>query len=105
MFEINQTWTSTGSSGGLTPVYLGGGCMDAALYAQASTLASTQSFAFQTAQESTGPWFTEGSTSIGATANASAQAVLRVTGPFLWMRPYLHSASTGTYQLRLIAVG
>lgn len=101
MFEIDCIWDSTGTSGGLTPVYLAAGCLQSALYIQASTLASTQSVSFQTAQESTGPWFTEASTSI-STALAQ-QAVLRVTGPFKWMRPYLNTSSTGTYRLRLVA--
>lgn len=100
MFEINHTWTSTGSSGGLTPVEVRSGVMQSALFCQTSTLASTSSFSFQTAQESTGPWFTEGSTSL-STALAQ-QAVLRVTGPYAWMRPFIHSASTGTFQFKLI---
>lgn len=100
--EIDHAWTSTGSSGGLTPVYLAAGCDLSALTINCSTLASTQSVSFQTASESTGPWFTEASTSL---STALAQSVvLRVTGPYKWMRPYLHSASTGTYNLRLTAV-
>lgn len=108
MFEVNRVWPSTevpGASGGFTAVRLDAACHHSALYLQCSTLASTQSFAFQTAQESTGPWVTENSTSIGATANANGAAVIRVTGPYLYMRPYLNSASTGTYQFRLVAVG
>lgn len=101
MLEIDNTWTSTGSSGGLTPVYLAAGCQQSVLKCQFSTLASTQSFSFQTAQESTGPWFTEASTSISTAV--SGQAALRVTGPYKWMRPYLHSASTGNYTFRLVA--
>lgn len=108
MFEIDYQWTSTGSSGGatnLTPVELRAGASYSALFVQTSTLASTQSFSFQTAQSSAGPWYTENSTSIGADANNTAQGVIRVTGPYKWMRPRLNSASTGTYTLRLIAVG
>lgn len=102
MLEQDFTWTSTGSSGGLTAVHLAAGCQYSALYVNASTLASTQSVSFQTAAESSGPWFTEASTSI---STALAQSVvLRVTGPYRWMRPYLHSASTGNYTLRLTAV-
>jgi hypothetical protein len=101
MLEIDHTWASSGSSGGLTPVYLAAGCAQSVLYIACSTLASSQSVSFQTAPESTGPWFTEGSTSI-STALAQSAAI-RVTGPYKWMRPYLHSASTGTYNLRLVA--
>lgn len=100
--EIDHVWTSTGSSGGLTPVYLQAGCDYAVLYVQRSTSATTNSVSFQTAAESSGPWFTEASTSIST--GASTQVVLRVTGPFRYMRPYLHTASTADYTLRLMAV-
>lgn len=104
MLEINKLWTSTGSSGGLEGVYVGAGVTQSVLYLQSSTLASTQSFSMQTAISSGGPWFTEGSTSIGATANVTALAALRLTGPYLWVRPYLNSASTGTFSFRLVGV-
>ena len=78
--------------------------IESALYISASTLASTQSFAFQTAQQSSGPWVTENSTVIAANASSASAAVIRVTGPFRWMRPVLNSASTGTYTFRLTAV-
>lgn len=104
MIEYRKVWTSTGSSGGLTAVDAGGGQTHSLLLCQSSTLASTQSFSYQVAQSSGGPWWTEQSTSIAATASASAQAGLRITGPFTWFRPYLNSASTGTYQFTLISV-
>lgn len=100
MFEINQTWTSTGSSGGLTAVYLAAGAIESVLMVQYSTIATTQSVSFQTAQQSSGPWFTEAST--GLSTASGGQVALRVTGPYLWMRPYIHTASTGTYTFRLI---
>ncbi|MGE0444508.1 MAG: hypothetical protein AB7P99_04715 [Vicinamibacterales bacterium] len=104
MLEYRKTWTSTGSSGGLTAVDAGGMMTHSVLLCQASTLASTQSFSYQIAQASSGPWLTEQSTSIGATASVGAQAALRITGPYTWFRPYLNSASTGTYQFTLVAV-
>ena len=103
MLEVNYAWSSTGSSGGLTAIQLDGFQIQSVLTAQCSTIASTQSFRFETAQESTGPWFNEASTALAGTATASAQANLRLTGPYTWMRPYIQSASTGTYQFRLIA--
>lgn len=103
MLETNFSWTSTGSSGALAAIELAAGCQSLALYAHASTIASTQSYSLQTAPSSGGPWATEASTSIGATANAEAVAVLRLSGPTIWARPYLNSASTGTYRFRLIA--
>jgi hypothetical protein len=101
MLECNFVWQSTGSSGGLTAIRLDGFQAQSVLQIQYSTLATTQSVSFQTAQESTGPWFIEASTSISTAASTCIN--LRVTGPFTWMRPYLHTASTGTYQFRLIA--
>lgn len=101
MLEVNYTWSSTGSSGGLTALQTDGFHLESVLTCQHSTLASTQSFRFETAQESTGPWFNEGSTSIST--GTTAQVAIRLTGPYTWMRPYLQSASTGTYQFRLIA--
>lgn len=102
MLEINNVWTSTGSSGGLTAVELRFGAVESILTLQHSTLATTTSFSFQTAQESSGPWFTEGSTAVST--GAAGQVVLRVTGPYTWMRPFLHTASTGALQFRLVAV-
>lgn len=105
VLEVNHTWTPDGaSSGGLTPVEVPFGVLQASLYVQSSTLASTQSFQLQTAQNSTGPWFSEGSTSLAATASVAAQAVLHLSASFIWARPYLNSASTGTYLIRLIGV-
>jgi hypothetical protein len=102
LLEINQTWTSTGSSGGLTPVYLASACADAVLKITHSTLASTQSISLQTAGSSAGPWVNEATASFSTAV--STAAAIRVTGPFLWMRPYLHSESTGDYTFRLVAV-
>jgi len=100
--EVNHTWTSTGSSGGLTPVQIYIPPTNSVLYCQHSTLASTQSYSLQTAQSSAGPWFTEASTSLSTAV--AALVALRVSGPFIWARPYLHSASTGDYVFRLVGV-
>ena len=105
MLEVLATWTSTGGSGGLTPVQVRAGVWHSALTVEASTIATTNSFQFQTGLSSAGPWYAEGSTSIGATANVSAATVIRVTGPWEWMRPYFPTTSTGTYTIRLIGVG
>lgn len=101
MIELNHTWTSTGSTVVFTPVSVPDGVIESALYVSFSTLATTNSVEFQTAQESTGPWFTEGSTGL---ALAGGQVVLRLTGPFLHMRPQLKTSSSGAYTLRLIGV-
>lgn len=101
MFELEHTWTSSGATGGLTPVEVPFPALESVLYCEHSTLATSNSFEFQTAQKSSGPWFTEASTAMGATA-AVAQRAIRLTGPYRWMRPVLKTESTGTYNLRLI---
>lgn len=102
MLEINHTWTTDGSSGGLTPVSLAYGAKYSALYLQCSTIASTFSFAFQTGPSTSGPWVTEASTSASASSLTGSQDVLRLTGPYLAMRPYFPTKSTGTHIVRLI---
>lgn len=102
MIEIDASWTSTGSSGGLTPVYVQCGVLESVLKIQCSTLASTQSISFQTGQSSAGPWINEATASFSTSMTGSTAAAVRVTGPYTWMRPYFHSASTGDYTLRLV---
>jgi len=103
--EINHNWTHDGTSGGLTPVQVQGAALHSALYLQCSTIATTFSYQFQTAPQSTGPWVVEASTAASATASATSQDVLRLTGPYEWMRPYFVTKSTGTHIVRLIGVG
>ena len=104
MLELSHTWTSTGSTSGWnTPVFTPFPPEDLALYCQASTIATTNSFQLQSAIASDGPWVTEGSTSISATANGGSLDVLRLSGPTgHWLRPVMKTASTGTYTLKLI---
>ncbi|HYE87701.1 MAG TPA: hypothetical protein VEA16_15165 [Vicinamibacterales bacterium] len=106
MLEINHTWTSTGSTSGWnTPVYLDFPADGLALYCSASTVATTNSFQLQTAISSGGPWITEGSTSMSATANAASLDVLRFTGPHAgWVRPVSKTVSTGTYTFKLVGL-
>lgn len=102
---VKQAWASTGSSGGMAAIELIHCPSYAVMYIDHSTLATTQSFSFQSAQESSGPWFIEGSTQIAA-ANASTRFAMRVTGPIgPWVRPYFHSASTGNYNIILLGGG
>ena len=103
VWAVDRTASSVGST--FAAVRVPFPPIESALYLSASTLASTQSFAFQTAQQSSGPWATENSTVIAADGSSASQARIRVTGPYRWMRPILNSVSTGTYTFRLIAVG
>ena len=67
-----------------------------------STLATTNSVLLQTSDASSGPWFTEASTSISTAG--SSQVSMRLTGPYTWVRPYFQTVSTGTYRIRLLGV-
>lgn len=103
LLEADFVWTSAGSSGGLEPVYLASGAIESVLKIQYSTIATTNSISFQTGQSSAGPWINEATATL-STAGDSTAASIRVTGPYTWMRPYLHTGSSGTYVLRLVAV-
>ncbi len=100
MLEVDYVWTSTGSSGGLTPLHVAWSATQSVVYAGHSTLASTQSVAIQTAPASSGPWATEVGQAMPT--GAVAQYAIRFTGPYKWIRPYINSNSTGTYTFRLI---
>jgi len=103
VIEINHSWTSTGSSGAVgEPVYVRFPPLETEVSVAHSTLATTQSWSFQTATESSGPWFTEGSTAISTAV--AGRSVMRFTGPFAWGRVYLNTASTGTYTIKLLGV-
>ena len=114
MLEVDHTWvvpaagSSLGVSTNVAPsvvLKLKVPCLHVALYCQASTIASTQSFSLQTAQSSAGPWATEGSTAVSANGTSNSCDVLRLTGPYLFARPRLNSVSTGSYTFRLVGVG
>lgn len=99
-----QGWTSTGSSGGLAALRLPLPPSYSVLYCDFSTLATTNSFALQSALESSGPWLDEVSTSISTAT--STRLGIRVTGPIgPYVRPILKTASTGTYNLMFLGVG
>lgn len=101
-WSVDRTASSVGST--FTPIQLPFGAVESVLYLTASTLATTQSFTFATAIDSSGPFVAEASTSIAANGTSGSIARLRVTGPYPWMRPQLNTASTGTYVFRLVAV-
>ena len=106
MLEIAHTWTSTGSTGTWnTPVFLDVPPTDLALFVQCSTIATTNSFELQSALSSGGPWLTEGSTAVAATATVSALSVLRLAGAIGgWVRPVTKTASTGDYTIKLVGI-
>lgn len=106
ILEINQKANWDGSSGVIIgPIEVQSVCVQSAFYLQASTIATPLSYSFQTAPSSAGPWVTEASTTVSATANATSQDVLRLTGPYQFFRGYTPTKSTGTYIATLIAVG
>ena len=78
--------------------------MESAMYGIFSTINATNSYRVETAQESTGPWFSEGSTSVAINASTGVTTVIRFTGPYVYVQPYLQSASTGTITFTLVGV-
>jgi len=101
---VKQVFTSTGSSEIIGTVANPHGVQNLTCYIAHSTLASTNSFVLQSAIESSGPWFTEGSTEL-ATGNVSTAFRLQVTGPVgLFVRGVLRSASTGNYSFLLMGL-
>ena len=105
MLEIAHTWTSTGSTGTFnTPVELKWPVVEAQLSLTASTIATTNSYQWQSAQASTGPWYVEASTAVAADANSASNDVIRITGLSGWVRPVLKTASTGAYTFKLFGV-
>lgn len=104
MLEVDYVWTSTGSSGGGSPLFVSMMPVHSIMFVSHSTLASTQSFSAQVSEASSGPWFNEAQQSISTVATGSTGFALRITGPYKYIRPYLHSASTGTYRFRLIGI-
>ena len=105
MLIIKQAWFSTGTSGGLSAVeLLGENVLQGVFYANHSTIATTQSVSLQSAQQSSGPWFIEASTQM-ATGNISTNFAMRLTGPVgPFIRPYLHTTSTGEYNFLFVGV-
>jgi hypothetical protein len=106
MMSVRQTWHSTGSSGPVgNPLKFPNPVRDWALFANHSTLVatSTQLVSLQSAIESSGPWFIEGSTILSSLANVSTCVKLAATGPSAnWARAYLHDASTGDYDFLIV---
>ena len=105
MLIIKQSWWSSGASGGLSPVEVPTeNISQGAFYANQSTIATTQSVSLQSAQVSSGPWFIEASTQM-PTGNVTTNFCMRITGPVgPFLRPYLHTASTGEYNFTFLGV-
>ena len=107
MNTINQAWIVNGtvSSGALTALEVPGeNIAQAVVYVDFSTLATTQSFQFQSAQDSTGPWFVEAST-VMPTGNVSTRFGMRIQGPIApFVRPRLLTNATGNYNIMFVGV-
>lgn len=99
MKTFDQSWTSAVSTGGLTAVEVQADVAQSAWYVTASAGVSTATFLVQSALSSGGPWCDEG----GSTAlSSSALLVVRVNGPFAWVRPFINC--TGV-TIRAIGIG
>ena len=108
MLTVKQAWTSTGgTSGPLAVISLqeSENFTQGVVYLNHSTLATTQSFNFESAQESTGPWLIETSTVLSSVANVSTNMSMRLTGPIgPFIRPRLLTPATGFYNVLLLGV-
>lgn len=105
MLLVKQAFISSGTTGALGSTYIELPMPPtySVLYAAFSTLATTNTFALQSAQRSSGPWFDEGSTAI-STAISTALAI-RVTGPIgPFVRGQTKTVSTGAYDFLLLCV-
>lgn len=88
MRELDQIWSSNGTTGGQVAVEIHGDLRHSAWYFSASTGVATATIIVQSALSSAGPWFDEG----GSTAVTSGtMMVVRVQGPMGFARPYLGS--------------
>ena len=97
--EIDQAWSSTGGTGGMTAVQIYNSVIEWAFYAEKDN--STFTVALQSAQQSSGPWVTEASTTTNSTA--AEQFVMRGDGPMPFVRPYITArTNTNTINFRLI---
>ena len=99
MREFDQTWTFSGTSGGGTAVEVTGDVVQSAWYVRVST-ASTATVTIQSALTSTGPWYDELGTGALSTG---ASMVLRMAGPFAWVRPH-NNSTADTLTVRAIGV-
>jgi hypothetical protein len=97
MREFDQPWSFTGTSGALTAVQVTGDVRDMAVYIATSS-ASTATITIQSGQSSAGPWFSESV----STLSTGAAEVVRLSGPFDWVRPF--NNSTGIVTVRAIGV-
>ena len=105
MLTIKQGWASTGSSGALAVIQVQNSenFTQGVVFLDCSTLATSQSFNLESAQESTGPWFTETSTVISTAI--STNFAMRFAGPIgPFVRPRLLTSATGFYDVLLVGV-
>ena len=104
MLIIKQVWTfSTAAFTGAAVELPCENVSQSVVYFRCSTLATTQSFNFESAQNSTGPWVTEASTAVPV--NTSTNFGMRITGPVgPFVRPRILTASSGDYLATFIGV-
>lgn len=98
MLIVDQEWISTGTTGGMTEIRIREPLQEWAFYAQVND--STVTVSLQSAQNSSGPWVTEASTTTNSTA--AQQFVTRGDGPLRFARPYITArTNTNTITFRL----
>lgn len=87
MPEFKQTWSSLATSGGQSAIH-SAEAIESVWYFQASSGVSTATVRVQSALSSGGPWFDDAS---NTALTSGTLGVLRVTGPFAWVRPWANS--------------
>ena len=101
---LSQVFLSTGAAGVMGQVECRHGVQNLSCYIAHSSLTSTASFQLESAIDSTGPWFVEGSTS-STGANVSTTFRLQITGPVApFVRVRLLATSTGQFNVLLMGV-
>lgn len=95
--EVSQVWAFTSSGVGNAVKVLSG--LEFTWYLEAVG-ASSASIQLQSARSETGPFGNLASTNVGP----NACGIVQVTGPYLWVRPYVTSLS-GSVTVEVIASG
>lgn len=88
MLEFRQRWSSVATSGGQAAIKVTGDVLQSAWYFTASTGESTATGIVQSAESSGGPWYDEAAST---ELSSGITVVLRVPGPFEWVRPWCGS--------------
>lgn len=88
MRVFEKEWSSVATSGGQDPLLISGDPLQSAWFFKTSTGVSSVRFSVQSGLSTTGPWAEEAASTAGSSGTLT---VLRVNGPFKWVRPFCGS--------------